>query len=53
MIIQTKQEGSTIIGADVTQFGLNIKDPSIFVQMLMNLYSEPISSSVRELVSPK
>lgn len=51
MKINTKQESATIIGADITKFGLNLKDPSIFVQMLLNLYSDPIGSSVREYVS--
>lgn len=51
MIIETKQENATIIGADITNFALNLKDPSIFVQMLLNLYSDPIGSSVREYLS--
>lgn len=51
MIIETKQEKATILGAEVTKFALNLKDPSIFVQMLINLYSDPIGSSVREYLS--
>lgn len=51
MKIETKQESALIVGAETTQFGLNLKDPSIFVQMLMNLYSDPIGSSVREYLS--
>lgn len=52
MKIDTKREDVVIMGATTTQFGLNLKDPGVFVQMLMNLYSYPIESSVRELVSP-
>lgn len=51
MKIQTKQEEALIVGAETTEFGLNLKDPGIFVQMLLNLYSDPISSSVREYLS--
>ena len=51
MKIETKQENALIVGAETTQFGLNVKDPSIFVQMLLNLYSDPIGSVVRETAS--
>ena len=51
MKIDTKQESALVIGAETTQFGLNLEDPGIFVQMLLNLYSDPISSSVREYLS--
>lgn len=52
MKINIQQENALIVGAETTQFGLNLEDPGIFVQMLLNLYSDPIASSVRELVSP-
>lgn len=52
MKIETNQEQALIVGAETTNFGLNLEDPGIFVQMLLNLYSDPITSSVRELVSP-
>jgi hypothetical protein len=51
MRIETKQEEALIIGADTTSFGLNLKDPSVFVQMLLNLYKSPIDSVVRECAS--
>lgn len=51
MKIDTKQENALVVGAETTQFGLNLEDPGIFVQMLLNLYSDPISSSVREYLS--
>lgn len=51
MKIDTKQESALVIGGETTQFGLNLEDPGIFVQMLLNLYSDPISSSVREYLS--
>lgn len=51
MKIDTKREDAVIMGATTTQFGLNLKDPGVFVQMLMNLYSYPIESSVREYLS--
>lgn len=48
MKIETRQEEALIIGAETTSFGLNLKDPSVFVQMLLNLYKNPIESVVRE-----
>lgn len=51
MKINTKQEDALIVGAETTQFGLNLKDPSVFVQMLINLYSDSVGSSVREYLS--
>lgn len=51
MIIKSNNEESIIKGAEVTKFGLNLKDPSVFTQMLLKLYSNPKKSVVRELVS--
>lgn len=51
MKIQHTKDSAVVVGASATNFGLNLKDPSIFVQMLLNLYSDPISSTIRELVS--
>lgn len=48
MKIETRQEKALILGAETTSFGLNLKDPSVFVQMLLNLYKQPIESVVRE-----
>ena len=48
MKIETRQEEALILGAETTSFGLNLKDPSVFVQMLLNLYKQPIESVVRE-----
>lgn len=48
MKIETRQEEALILGAETTSFGLNLKDPSVFVQMLLNLYKYPIGSVVRE-----
>lgn len=51
MKIDISQEQALIVGAETTNFGLNLEDPGIFVQMLLNLYSDPIGSSVREYLS--
>lgn len=51
MKIDINQENALIVGGDTTTFGLNLQDPSVFVSMLLNLYSDPISSSVREYLS--
>lgn len=51
MRIETRQEEALIIGADTTSFGLNLKDPSVFVQMLLKLYESPIDSVCREICS--
>lgn len=48
MKIETRQEEALILGAETTSFGLNLKDPSVFVQMLLNLYKQPIESVIRE-----
>lgn len=51
MKIETRQEEALIVGAETTSFGLNLKDPSVFVQMLLKLYTMPTESVVRELCS--
>ena len=51
MKIETRQEEALIVGAETTSFGLNLKDPSVFVQMLLKLYTMPLESVARELCS--
>lgn len=51
MILNSTQEQALIIGGESTQFGLNLKDPSVFVNMLLKLYGSPVSAVIKEYLS--